>query len=158
MTPLAQLKQLAEGKSLTIKDCGNGHIQIIGPMLVNWWPTSKSRTAHVAATRKGFHGVNAVRAIALAMEPPPVESVATPRSSNGYRKQKAKMFRKQKTCYWCHVQLSLDGAPGTEKATLDHIVPLKRGGLDNANNWTLACEPCNSKRGHDMPEVHYKTK
>lgn len=25
--------------------------------------------------------------------------------------------------------------------------------LDNANNYALACEPCNNKRGHDMPEL-----
>jgi 5-methylcytosine-specific restriction endonuclease McrA len=40
-----------------------------------------------------------------------------------------------------------------DTSTMDHVIPLHRGGLDNANNRVLACEPCNSKRGHDMPEL-----
>ena len=157
MNAIAELKKIADGVNVRIKDCGNGHIQIEGLMLVNWWPESKKRTAHVGATRKGFTGVSAQRAIELAMQPPLIVEVKDERRST-YRDVKTKMFRKQKTCNWCHVQLTLDGEiPGTMKATLDHVIPLKRGGLDNANNWVLACEPCNSKRGHDMSELKQPT-
>lgn len=157
MNEIAELKKIADGVNVRIKDCGNGHIQIEGLMLVNWWPESKKRTAHVGATRKGFTGVSAQRAIELAMQPPPIVEVKDERRST-YRDVKTKMFRKQKTCNWCHVYLSLDGKiPGTMKATLDHVIPLKRGGLDNANNWVLTCEPCNRKRGHDMPELKQPT-
>jgi len=40
-----------------------------------------------------------------------------------------------------------------ETATLDHVIPISRGGLNNANNYVIACEPCNSERGNNMPEV-----
>jgi len=122
-------------------------------MLVNWWPESKRRTAHVGATRKGFTGVDAVRAIKLAMEAPPIAHVKDERQGS-YRRRKVKMYRRQKNCHWCQHPLSLDGEiPGTRKATLEHRIPLARGGLDNANNQVLACEPCNSARGHYMPEL-----
>lgn len=37
------------------------------------------------------------------------------------------------------------GAPGP--GTIDHIVPLKRGGAHAASNLTSACFPCNSSKG-----------
>ena len=153
MSALTELRSLAKGKGLEIKDRGNGHIQIVGPMLVNWWPESKRRTAHVGATRKGFTGVTAERAIKLALEAPPIAHV-TDKRQGSYRRRKVKMYRRQKNCHWCQHPLSLDGEiPGTRKATLEHRIPLARGGLDNANNQVLACEPCNAARGCNMPEI-----
>lgn len=35
----------------------------------------------------------------------------------------------------------------TEKLALDHIFPLKYGGLDNAENLIFACRTCNSSKG-----------
>lgn len=39
-----------------------------------------------------------------------------------------------------------------EKATLEHIIPLSRGGTYESWNLTLTCEKCNVKRGnkHDF--------
>ena len=34
-------------------------------------------------------------------------------------------------------------------ATVDHIVPLSKGGADNKSNWQLMCRACNMKRGAD---------
>ena len=149
-----RLVKLASDKGLKVKDCGNGHLQITGgPLLVNYYPTSKRRTAYVGSTREGRHGVTPEKAVEFALTPPPVVAVPTERGGSS-RREKIKMLRRQRTCHWCKCPLSLDGnVPGTVKATLEHIVPLKRGGLDNANNKTLACEPCNRKRGHEMPEI-----
>lgn len=157
MTDITKLKKLAGPLGLTVKDCGEGHIQITGgPMLVNWWPNSRRRTAYVGATRKGFTGVSADRAIQLAMNPPPIAAV-TDKRKESYRREKVQMFRRQKNCYWCKYPLSLDGeVEGTRKATLEHKIPLARGGLDNRNNKVLACEPCNTERGCNMPELEKK--
>ncbi len=38
---------------------------------------------------------------------------------------------------------------GTSKyATIDHIQPLSKGGLDAPSNWQLACHECNQKKGN----------
>ena len=42
-------------------------------------------------------------------------------------------------------------------ATLEHIVPLARGGSYATDNLTLACRSCNEGRGHDMPELEETT-
>jgi 5-methylcytosine-specific restriction endonuclease McrA len=41
--------------------------------------------------------------------------------------------------------------------TLDHIVPLSKGGVDALTNLQLMCEPCNQAKGAKVPkkiEVH----
>jgi 5-methylcytosine-specific restriction endonuclease McrA len=48
-------------------------------------------------------------------------------------------------CYWCNVLLT----PTT--ATLDHVIPLSRGGTDDDNNHRLACAPCNRYRKAKKP-------
>jgi 5-methylcytosine-specific restriction endonuclease McrA len=69
-----------------------------------------------------------------------------------YRAAKKKMMAVTPHCYWCKRKLTMEiGSPN--QATLDHKIPLALGGLDNANNWVLACEPCNHDRGSKMPEL-----
>lgn len=43
-------------------------------------------------------------------------------------------------CKWCGCELTI------HTATLDHIVPLAKGGLNQESNYCLACEGCNSTR------------
>ena len=55
----------------------------------------------------------------------------------------------------------VDGSP--ERMTIDHIVPVSRGGLTEATNLRLACYSCNQEKGagvavevflSDQPEGH----
>ena len=75
----------------------------------------------------------------------------TPKSSVFIKKEreKAKLLKKsswwrQKIhegyCYHCHKKF----AP--EKLTMDHLVPLVRGGKTGKNNVVVSCKTCNSKK------------
>ena len=56
MDIITQIKQLCRAHSLGFKDCGNGHVQIIGKgALVNYWPHSKKLTAHVVGGESVKH-------------------------------------------------------------------------------------------------------
>lgn len=46
-------------------------------------------------------------------------------------------------CYICDVKLGLV----SKQATIDHVVPLSRGGLSTFNNMKLCCITCNNKKG-----------
>ena len=47
VSQIPEVKRLCESYALDFKDCGNGHVQVSGHgNLVNYWPDSKSRTAH----------------------------------------------------------------------------------------------------------------
>lgn len=44
-------------------------------------------------------------------------------------------------CRYCHRMMDL------VDATVDHIVPLARGGPDDETNWKLCCSECNNSKG-----------
>jgi len=46
-------------------------------------------------------------------------------------------------CHWCGKTLCF----GDRDTTLDHIVPMSRGGRTDENNTVLACRSCNKKKG-----------
>lgn len=43
-------------------------------------------------------------------------------------------------CYYCSNKLDPDAV------TMDHVVPLSRGGKSNKGNIVVACKPCNTKK------------
>jgi len=65
------------------------------------------------------------------------------------RRQAARLelFETHRRCQYCGRVLS------ENTATLDHKVPVHRGGLDEPANWALACAPCNNaKSGWTLDE------
>jgi len=124
------------------------HVQIKGKLLVNYYPYSKGKTAYVGATVGGKKSVSPADAVKMALSQPPRAKVKDTRSSNSRKIRKNLMRgRAQVKCHWCPTLIDLD------TSTLEHIIPLDRGGLDNDNNRTLACHPCNNKRGNEMLEL-----
>jgi len=49
------------------------------------------------------------------------------------------------TCYYCH------SAVGRTQLTMDHVVPLSRGGRSNKGNLVPACKECNNKKKYLLP-------
>jgi hypothetical protein len=52
-------------------------------------------------------------------------------------------------CRYCDTEFEI------EKLTVDHTVPLMRGGQDDPDNVVLACRTCNSQKG-PMTDLEYK--
>ncbi len=48
-------------------------------------------------------------------------------------------------CYYCH------GNVGRANLTMDHVVPLSRGGKSRKGNLVPACKPCNNKKKYLLP-------
>ncbi len=72
------------------------------------------------------------------------------------RREKAKMAESKKSrwwqqktasglCYYCQKKFLF------KELTMDHIVPLSRGGATTPGNVVPACKPCNQKKGCDTP-------
>ena len=51
-------------------------------------------------------------------------------------------------CCWCNGHLTI------ESATIEHIIPLSRGGTNELRNLDMACIPCNTARGAPDGEVY----
>jgi 5-methylcytosine-specific restriction endonuclease McrA len=69
-------------------------------------------------------------------------------------KQKARDIRKTQwwkrkcaegTCYYCERNVP------PKQLTMDHIVPVIRGGRSTKNNVVPACKDCNTKKKHSLP-------
>lgn len=61
------------------------------------------------------------------------------------RKKKLKLHALDPRCTYCRATLTL------EEATIDHIVPLSRGGSRNGwRNMVLSCLPCNQRKGDKL--------
>jgi 5-methylcytosine-specific restriction endonuclease McrA len=71
-------------------------------------------------------------------------------ASNYKRRQKKKggmtgaqtrawMDAQKKICHWC-------GKNCADLPTIDHLTPLSKGGMHEADNLVIACKPCNSRK------------
>lgn len=145
---VVELLAAAKAAGVQVEQKGPGHYHLHGAWLVNYYPTSKNRTAYVKGTTEG-RSCTPREAVQLALGPPPKVPPHLRDTRASSRPIRAAMMgrRQQVKCHWCPTMLTLD------TSTLDHIVPISRGGLDAPNNRVLACEPCNTARGNDMPEL-----
>ena len=133
-------------------DKGKGHVQFKGDsLIVNYYPNSKRKTAYIAGMKGSLAGVSADKAAQMAFRIPVQNGIKDVRKKN-YKGAKNLLLAKDPYCYWCKTELT------KETATLDHVIPLSRGGINNMNNYVLACSPCNQKRGNNMPELLEETK
>ena len=154
--PVTQLKRAAKKHGLVVVKLSHHHYQIKGgPLLINYYPYSKQRSVYVGGTKTGFKNVTPKCAVEMAFKPPPYHACKAKRSCSSTNKvRRNKLWDKGvRECHWCH-----DPFHSIHQATLEHIVPLARGGLDNMNNLTLACRRCNNGRGSDMPELKNKAR
>lgn len=147
---IEELRQIAEERGAEVIVRSSSHIQIRGKMLVNYYPFGSKRSAYVAGTKNAKKGVTPRQAVAMAFNLPPKVKAKRRKS---YKDVKEKLWNHGiRTCRWCGLDLVLE-AGENNSATLEHIVPLSRGGVENRNNYSLACQNCNNWRGEDMPEL-----
>ena len=148
---LNELRSLASKVGATVRDCGGGHVQIKGALLVNYYPDSRRRTVYIDSTKQGIKNCTPARAVEIAVRGPENGVGKTRRRSN-YTKVKRAMFKRAAAlgpviCRWCPVELTL------ETATVDHEFPLSKGGLDHPKNRVLSCGPCNARKADKIPGV-----
>lgn len=137
---------------------GRGHWQIKGgTFLVNFYPGTD--TIYIAGThsKKGIQNKGSYEdAIKAARR--------KPRRRSGDRKDdrmplsrarriRRKLLQKDPHCHWCRRYVEEKARYPEMKATLDHVIPLDRGGSNGLDNLVLACKPCNDKRANRMPEM-----
>ena len=145
-TPVQELARLCAEAGIELIERPNGHYQLKGKQLVNYYPNSEAKKAYIAGTKAGVKHVTPAEAVAMTTQC--VQLDKKDQRKKSYRNERAMLFERQKNCHWCGCVLTI------ETATLEHIYPLSKGGLDNANNYTLACKPCNNARGNEMPELN----
>ncbi len=69
------------------------------------------------------------------------------------RAARRRLLQKDPHCRWCGRYVEEKAWCREMQATLEHVIPLGRGGSNGPDNLALACLPCNDKRANDMPEL-----
>lgn len=65
-----------------------------------------------------------------------------------YDKLKRELLKGKRECFYCLAPLSLS------TKTVDHMIPIERGGQDEITNLVLCCKPCNQAKDN-MTVVEY---
>ncbi len=124
-----------------IKSSGNGHYQIKGVVLINHWPNSKGRSCYMAGTTGSIKNVSCQQAINFALNPESMKVPNKSRRKSSYKNQRATLWAKSQYCGICG-----DWIEFYSESTLDHKIPISKGGMNHHNNYQLAHETCNKEK------------
>lgn len=129
---------------LQSKDCGDGHWQILGGgFLVNYWDETRRGPVFCVSGMKGQPG-GVKQAIEAASQPPATER-GKRKGKKWSQRMRRRLLERDPRCRWCGCDLNF------ETCTLDHVIPLGKGGHSGDDNVCLACDPCNKEKRDTMP-------
>ncbi len=147
----SDFREACQDAGFTAVDCGRGHWRIVGSLvMVNWYPFSKKRTIYVNGTTASTSATGGIREAIQAAEGhlPTMQVGSTPTKRKGAtwaRRVKDQWFKRGKVvCHVCRRELTRN------TCTIDHNIPLTRGGSNLPDNRRPACEGCNQDKGHKL--------
>lgn len=144
---LDKLRKRLATHGLALEPKGPGHFHITGgPFLVNFWPDTKhGPRLHVAGTI-GAQPANRHNLIYAALTGLPGTGMARRhRNPKYYRRVRRELLADNPRCYLCGCDVTY------QTATVDHLIPLEKGGSNGRDNLRLACHKCNQVKGAKMP-------
>lgn len=128
---------------VTIEHKGNGHYQIRGKVLANHYPFSKKRSLYIAGTTGAKHNIDAQKAIDYALNPHKVSGLPRKKRKSNSKEIRLRLWKKieNRKCYVCNEKFI-----SFEETSLEHIISLVDGGLNNMNNYALSHPKCNLEK------------
>lgn len=151
MSDFKQFARQCEVNGLEAVDYGNGHWQVRGgAVIVNYYPHSKrGGTVFISGTTRAmpFPGQDVGHVLRYAQGLVPNIRLSERPTQNQSRAQRKRLLAKDPHCHWCKCALTF------ATATLEHVIPLARGGSNHGDNLKLACRPCNDKHANKVEKA-----
>lgn len=72
--------------------------------------------------------------------------------SNNWGKRVRQRLARKKRCYYCDSKLTWDDLSLKTNKTVDHFIPLSKGGRNTNDNAVICCSRCNRMKGNFMPD------
>jgi hypothetical protein len=140
-----KMKALAEKNGLELKKCSPYHFHLRGVFLLNVYPTTGSVYVQGSNNKTQFDTLDFL--IKLANGEVDLEGVVRgKRPNNSSRNKRKGLWAKGvKSCFVCGKDFT-----DFEETTLEHKVPLFKGGSNREDNLSLSHEKCNQDRGNSL--------
>lgn len=130
------------------------HYQIKGgKFLVNFYPIKKSYYIQGANKKSYYVDLKHLLRIAIGEADIAKSSAGGKRKGSSKNKRQALWNAGHRTCFVCEKPLT-----SPEESTLEHKVPLNKGGSNRRDNLTLSHKDCNHMRGNDLSLTVVKNK
>lgn len=145
MDIVKELESLCAANDIELRQPEEFHFQLIGVRLVNYYPTSKKRCVYINAEKRRINQVTPAQAVNLALS---LEINDKPKKKKSVGRGKKETFFKgheKLPCFYCGKLVDRD------EATIDHVVPLSKGGPNAPGNKVIACHKCNQAKADEVP-------
>lgn len=134
---------MAEKQGVHVKRCSDFHFQLKGYYLVNVYPSRKTFYVQGTNRKSTYKELKQLIAISLGETDLKIAKDRVERKSLGHLKPR--LWQKSKRCFVCGRELA-----SIDQATIEHKIPLFRGGSNRRDNLALSHETCNIKRGNSL--------
>lgn len=148
---IEEIESAVTGAGLTWRTCSATHWQVLGGIaLVNVHRGKSGFTVYVQGMGKGRKADSPKDVVESALRFNAITKSTKRKRCGGAKRRKWKQAisrGKFPSCHWCKMTFV-----EIQQATIDHVIPLSRGGSNGDDNLVLACEPCNSRRKNNVTE------
>lgn len=140
------LKRLAEKHDVSFRECTEHHIQLKALHTVNVYESTQCFYVNGMSKKENFSVHNPLNLIRIAKGESDLKIKDEKVKRKSFKKTKRLfLFQKNPTCFFCGDLLT-----DWESATIEHKIPLAKGGTNRNDNLALSHHECNQERGTDI--------
>lgn len=140
-----RLQKLAEENNIAFKKCNQYHIQLKGVFTINVYEGKSKYYINGANNGSNFNKSNPMFLINLALAKGKNAVAEKTKRKNFPRTKKLVLWQRNPTCFYCKGLID-----NWEISTIEHMVPLSKGGSNRNDNLALSHLECNQERGSSM--------
>jgi len=138
-----QISPKCEKEGVEIKRCSEYHFQLKGIFLINVYPTKQSFYMQGANKKEKYKSLDQLINLSLGLSDVEEKLIKTKRTS--LKSKKNELWTNCKNCFFCGERIEK-----IEDASIEHKIPLSRGGSNRKDNLALSHYDCNFKRGNNL--------